>query len=246
MLPQFIFGSATKCYLSSFFTAGRTRFPSVVSPSFFQNYPPYHWLWAYRFIIFSIPTKLPTPLSLSPSYRVRALGGLRYGYGGYRSGCWWRRYSNNDPFQTHQWPPSLTGTKQTSPVVPLSIPAPLTLSLHPFPGSAHDTQILNHTLPNFPSFSMPTKRIHGSLYYCINTFLCHLPLLVWFYRKILSHALWISKLNFGFVLGVLNGSTVDDQIWQVWQNRIIRFPILNCLVMPGSEKNQGHELNSKI
>jgi hypothetical protein len=31
-------------------------------------------------------------------------------------------------------------------------------------GSAHDTRILNHALANFPSFPVPPKGIHDSLF----------------------------------------------------------------------------------
>jgi hypothetical protein len=32
-----------------------------------------------------------------------------------------------------------------------------------WPGSAHDTRILNHALANFPSFPVPPKGIHCAL-----------------------------------------------------------------------------------
>jgi hypothetical protein len=42
------------------------------------------------------------------------------------------------------------------------------------------------------------------------------------------------------------GACVDDQIWQVWENRTIQFPISEYPVLAGSGETQGQELNLKI
>jgi hypothetical protein len=42
------------------------------------------------------------------------------------------------------------------------------------------------------------------------------------------------------------GACVDDQIWQVWENRTIQFPIPEYPILAGSGETQGQELNLKI
>jgi hypothetical protein len=49
-------------------------------------------------------------------------------------------------------------------------------------------------------------------------------------------ARWQDSIHF-VVMGV--SPIVDDQIWQVWKNQTIWFPILDCLVSTVSEQSQG-------
>jgi hypothetical protein len=140
-------------FLVHFFTAGQAQFPPAVK-SFLPSKLPSLTLVMGVLVhyYFSIPTKLPTPLS---RYRARALGGLRYSYGGYKSGYCWRATRPTTLLS------DLTCGRPPSPVPkePLErcLPPSPTLSpclVHP--------PIMNHALPNIPSFPMPTKGIHGS------------------------------------------------------------------------------------
>jgi hypothetical protein len=63
-----------------------------------------------------------------------------------------------------------------------------------WPGSAHDTRILNHALANFPSFPLPPKGMHNSLL-CNQYLFYYFSLLISFYRKILSCGFRLSKPN---------------------------------------------------
>jgi hypothetical protein len=44
-----------------------------------------------------------------------------------------------------------------------------TFAVTGWPGSAHDTHILNHALANFPSFPVSPKGNNGFLYYVSNS-----------------------------------------------------------------------------
>jgi hypothetical protein len=76
-----------------------------------------------------------------------------------------------------------------------------------WPGAAHDTHILNHTLVNFPLFPVPLKvkvcMVHHFLHFTLVVLVLFILFsLVYFYRKIISRGFGLSKPN--RVFGILH------------------------------------------